>query len=84
MMQVEKVAPSSLSSYGATCQRILSDFTELPGLRITAAQAQRLWNLEPFACDAMLGALVDAGFLARDGRGVFARSRDAFQPPASA
>ena len=50
-------------------QRIQGEFVEMPGLRLTPAQAQRLWGLEPDVCDALLGALVDAKFLAqtRDG-----------------
>ena len=38
-------------------QRIQGEFVEMPGLRLTAAQAQRLWGLERDVCDAMLGAL---------------------------
>ncbi|MBA3639626.1 MAG: hypothetical protein M3541_03690 [Acidobacteriota bacterium] len=50
-------------------QRIQCEFVEMPGLRLTAAQAQRLWGLERDVCNALLGALVDAKFLlqARDG-----------------
>jgi hypothetical protein len=46
-------------------QRIQGEFVEMPGLRLTAAQAQRLWGLERDVCDALLGALVDAKFLAQ-------------------
>jgi hypothetical protein len=45
----------------------------MPGLRLTAAQAQRLWGLERDVCDAMLGALVDAKFLAQTRDGAFIR-----------
>ena len=38
-------------------QRIQGEFTEMPGLRLTAAQAQRLWGLERAVCDELLGAL---------------------------
>ena len=44
-------------------QRIQGEFVEMPGLRLTPAQAQRLWGLERDVCDALLGALVDAKFL---------------------
>lgn len=54
-------------------RRIKSEFVEMPGLRLTTAQAQRLWGLEPEFCDAILGALVDAKFLLRTGDGVFVR-----------
>jgi hypothetical protein len=54
-------------------QRIQGEFVEMPGLRLTTAQAQRLWGLDRDVCDALLGALVDARFLARTRDGAFVR-----------
>ena len=54
-------------------QRIQGEFVEMPGLRLTPAQAQRLWSLERDVCDALLGALVDAKFLAQTRDGAFIR-----------
>ena len=54
-------------------QRIQGEFVEMPGLRLTPAQAQRLWGLERDVCDALLGALVDAKFLAQTRDGAFVR-----------
>jgi hypothetical protein len=54
-------------------QRIQGEYVEMPGLRLTAAQAQRLWGLERDVCDALLGALVDAKFLAQTRDGAFVR-----------
>ena len=54
-------------------RRIRGEFLEMPGLRLTAQQAQRLWRLDEAACDAVLGALVDARFLARTRDGAFVR-----------
>jgi hypothetical protein len=42
---------------------IRSEYDEMPGLCLTRAQVQRLWLLEPTACDTVLHALVDAGYL---------------------
>lgn len=42
---------------------IRSEYDEMPGLCLTRQQVQRLWLLEPDACDHVLRALVDAGFL---------------------
>jgi hypothetical protein len=53
--------------------RIRGEFLEMPGLRLTLTQAQRLWSLDATACDAVLGALVDARFLARTRDGAFIR-----------
>ena len=54
-------------------RRIRGEFLEMPGLRLTAEQARRLWRLDQTACDAVLGALVDARFLARTRDGAFVR-----------
>jgi hypothetical protein len=50
-------------------QRIQGEFLEMPGLRLTAAQAQRLWSLDREMGLSLLAALVDAKFLrqTRDG-----------------
>ena len=54
-------------------QRIQGEYVEMPGLRLTAPQAQRLWGLERDTCEALLGALVDAKFLAQTRDGAFIR-----------
>ncbi len=54
-------------------QRIQGEYVEMPGLRLTTAQAQRLWGLERDVCDALLGALVDAKFLSQTRDGAFVR-----------
>ena len=58
-------------------QRIQGEFVEMPGLRLTAVQAQRLWGLERDVCDALLGALVDANFLSQTRDGAFVRMEGA-------
>ena len=58
-------------------QRIQAEFVEMPGLRLTPAQAQRLWGLERDVCIAMLAALVDAKFLLQTRDGAFVRMEGA-------
>lgn len=55
-------------------QRIQGEYVEMPGLRLTAAQAQRLWGLDRDVCSALLGALVDAKFLSQTRDGSFIRT----------
>lgn len=55
-------------------RRVQGEYIEMPGLRLTTAQAQRLWGLDRTACDTLLGALVDAKFLFRTRDGAFVRS----------
>jgi len=54
-------------------RRIQGEFLEMPGLRLTLVQAQRLWRLDETSCNAALRALVDARFLARTRDGAFVR-----------
>jgi hypothetical protein len=44
-------------------RRVRADFREMPGLRLTPAQARRLWGLELEMCDAVIEALVASHFL---------------------
>ncbi len=58
-------------------QRVQGEYIEMPGLRLTSAQAQRLWGLDKASCEALLGALVEAKFLFRTRDGAFVRSEHA-------
>lgn len=55
-------------------QRIRGEYLEMPGLRLTVAQAQRLWGLDRSVCGALLAALVDAKFLSQTRDGAFIRA----------
>jgi hypothetical protein len=54
-------------------RRVQGEFLEMPGLRLTEAQARKLWGLDASSCAALLGALVDAKFLFRTRDGAFMR-----------
>lgn len=58
-------------------QRIQGEFLEMPGLRLTAAQAQRLWGLERDICNSLLSTLVDSKFLCQTRDGAFVRTEGA-------
>ena len=53
---------------GALHARIRAEYHEMPGMRLTLAQAARLFNLDPPRCARVLEALVSAGALWTDGR----------------
>ena len=55
-------------------QRIQGEFIEMPGLRLTPAQAQRLWGLDRTVCDQLLDALVKAKFLSQTRDGSFIKT----------
>ena len=44
--------------------RLRAEFVEMPGLRLTADQVQRLCGIEPTLCRQGLDALVRRGFCA--------------------
>jgi hypothetical protein len=54
-------------------RRVRGEFIEMPGLRLTEAQAVRLWGLDPAFCRKLLTVLVDAKFLFRTPSGAFMR-----------
>ena len=56
--------------------RIRSEYMEMPGLRLTPQQAQRLWGLDRQCCEESLQYLVEAGFLMKTGRGTYVRLTD--------
>jgi hypothetical protein len=53
---------------------IRAEYLEIPGLHLTAKQAQRLWNLDPAVCDGLLNALLAVRFLRRTSTGAYARA----------
>jgi hypothetical protein len=44
-------------------QRIRAEYVEMPGLRLSRKQAQRLWGLDEETCGQILEFLVKTGFL---------------------
>ena len=67
------MAPEPNRANDEVLRRVQGEFLEMPGLRLTQAQARRLWGLDAASCDALLGALVDAKFLFRTRDGAFMR-----------
>jgi hypothetical protein len=65
--------------FNAMLSRIRAEFFEMPGLRLTEAQARRLWSLDRRTCEVLLAVLVDAKLLAwqPDGRVMKAEGEDA-------
>ena len=66
-MNTESVAIDDL------LRRVQAEFLEMPGLRLTRAQARRLWALDDTLCEAVLSALVDARFLVQSRNASFMR-----------
>jgi hypothetical protein len=55
---------------------IVSEFDEMPGMRLTMPQVQRLWALSAAEAALVVDRLVECGGLARDARGRVCRPDD--------
>lgn len=60
----------------ALCERILAEYREMPGLRLSLSQAARLWGLDLAQSYATLEALVASGRLGRSSRGLYCARGD--------
>ncbi len=55
----------------AILQGVRGQFLEMPGLKLTLAQAQRLWGMDRATCEAVIEELTASGFLTRARDGAF-------------
>jgi hypothetical protein len=62
-------------------ERIRAEFLEMPGLRLTREQAQRLWSVEGTMCQQVLETLVETKFLCVKPNGAYARLTDGADLP---
>ena len=67
--------------HDALLQRIRGEYLEMPGLRLTLKQAQRLCGVEPALCQRVLNILVEAKFLSIKTDGTYARLTDGASSP---
>jgi hypothetical protein len=56
-------------------QRIRSEYLEMPGLALRPEQVQRLCGVDSAACQSVLEALVESGFLSKREDGAYGRYR---------
>ena len=54
-------------------QRVRAEYSEMPGLGLTLAQAARFWTLDRATCAALLETLVSTKFLTRTNDGTYIR-----------
>ena len=52
--------------------RVIAEYRQWPGMRLTKQQAARLFWLSPRECDVVFDALVTCGLLQLDSRGQYA------------
>src|SRR4051812_40926363 len=76
MLPVSRAMRRDPMQHARIIERIRAEYLEMPGLRLTPAQAQRLCGIDGTICQAVLDALVDARFLAVNAHGMYARITD--------
>jgi hypothetical protein len=72
--------PGTPALFDQALARARADFLEMPGLRLTAAQARRLWTVDATVCDAVLATLVEARFLTSADNRYFIRASSPTRP----
>jgi len=60
--------------FEAMVRRVRAEFLEMPGLKLTFAQAMRLWGLNEDDCRRVLEALIRTCFLQRTSTGEVIRT----------
>ncbi len=65
---------------GQILRRIRAEFLEMPGMRLTFAQAKRLWGLDEQTCAQVLEWLLAERFLNRRVDGTYTRLTDGAIP----
>ena len=69
------VAPTRVTPTISTLLlRIQGEYREMPGLKLTEAQARRLWNLDGHTCSLVLTTLLEQRFLRRTASGTYVRA----------
>ena len=65
-----------MSPYEQAFNRIRAEFMEMPGMRLTPEQVERLSGVGSSVCRLVLDDLARAGFLSVGASGAYARSTD--------
>jgi hypothetical protein len=60
--------------FSVALRRAQAEFLEMPGLKLTVAQATRLWHFDSALCSAVLSRLVEQRFLVETKNHFFARA----------
>jgi hypothetical protein len=68
------VATDAMANRDSLVARVRGEYAEMPGLRITLAQACRLWQLDVSTCELLLDRLVREGFLHQTNSGFYIAS----------
>ena len=65
------MVPQERDDVARWARLIEAEYLEMPGLRLTQPQVQRLWGLDSGFCERLLGVMVDAHVLAKTGQNTY-------------
>jgi len=68
-----RTKPQTTAGLHELLQRIEAEYREMPGLSVTARQAERLWGLDSTTCAFVLMTLIQRGLLKRTASGTYVR-----------
>ena len=68
-----KTYPRTTPQLRELARRIESEYREMPGLSLTASQAERLWGLDSGTCAVVLTSLIERRVLRRTTSGTYLR-----------
>ena len=71
--RARRTKPQTTAALHELVQRIEREYREMPGLSVTAPQAERLWGLDSMTCGFVLMTLIQRGILKRTTSGTFVR-----------
>jgi len=67
----EDMMPGQYCPLESLVARVRGEYFEMPGLRLTVAQACRLWQVDAATCERVLAQLVREGFLHKTETGFY-------------
>lgn len=70
---VRNCEPQAARALHEILRRIEGEYRDMPGMCVTAPQAQRLWALDATTCAFVLRTLVERRILRRTPRGTFVK-----------
>jgi hypothetical protein len=74
LLESSPAVQQRLTHLSPLVRRIECEYHEMPGLKLTEAQAQRLWGLDPTTCRVVLVTLMQKRFLRRTATGMYVRA----------
>ena len=74
------MATDAMAKPDVLAARVRGEYSEMPGLQLTVAQACRLWQIDTSTCEILLDELVREGFLFKTQSGFYIATATSRRP----